>query len=383
MNIQVYSKNKQAIQTGPVLQQTAYWADLKEKHGFSSLAFDLQIDTDQIHQFDLPPTASKNNQKQLIDDLLIIIRPLGKEACMAYIPYGPMFDPGENLHGLCLEELSESIRAQLPDHCIMIRYDLAWENPWSYEQSRYTEYNEWMGPPQDSIQEMRMNFNTHDAKLRKASTDVLPTNTVFINLNQSEQELINQMKPKTRYNVKLAMRKGVRVWEAGQKELDQWFTIYQETTQRNNIIHDDIAYFESLLERKKDHLNRPLDIKLLIAGTDHEPLAAMFLSISKQRATYLYGASTGKKRNLMATYALQWEAMKLGKAAGCVEYDLFGVAPTPIPSHPMYGLYKFKTGFGGQLVHRQGCWDYPLNDELYEQYCAIERNSQGYHLMAN
>jgi len=82
----------------------------------------------------------------------------------------------------------------------------------------------------------------------------------------------------------------------------------------------------------------------------------------------------------MAPYALQWTAIQEAKRLGCRSYDLFGVAPSPDPEHPLYGLYRFKTGFGGALVHRQGSWDYPYDDRSYEFYCAQESTSQGFHL---
>ena len=82
----------------------------------------------------------------------------------------------------------------------------------------------------------------------------------------------------------------------------------------------------------------------------------------------------------MASYALQWEAIKRAKKRGCAEYDMFGVAPKPDPSHPMYGLYRFKSGFGGRMFHRMGCWDFPLDAENYNIFSASEFNSQGYHV---
>jgi lipid II:glycine glycyltransferase (peptidoglycan interpeptide bridge formation enzyme) len=106
----------------------------------------------------------------------------------------------------------------------------------------------------------------------------------------------------------------------------------------------------------------------------------MFLAVSKNRGTYLYGASSTAKRNLMSTYALQWHAIISSKKKGCTTYDMFGVSPDPDPSHPMYGLYKFKKGFGGRMFHRMGCWDYPLKKERYEVYAANELTEQGYHL---
>ena len=82
----------------------------------------------------------------------------------------------------------------------------------------------------------------------------------------------------------------------------------------------------------------------------------------------------------MPTYALQWEAIKIAKEYGCTEYDMFGVSPGPDHSHPMYGLYQFKTGFGGELFHHLGCWDYLLDEENYRYLLISEMNAQGYYL---
>jgi lipid II:glycine glycyltransferase (peptidoglycan interpeptide bridge formation enzyme) len=71
--------------------------------------------------------------------------------------------------------------------------------------------------------------------------------------------------------------------------------------------------------------------------------------------------------------------MKIAKSKGCYEYDMFGVAPRPDPSHPLYGLYRFKTGFGGNLYHRMGSWDYPLSEDKYNFFRSVELNNQGFH----
>ncbi len=122
-----------------------------------------------------------------------------------------------------------------------------------------------------------------------------------------------------------------------------------------------------------------VSVKLLMAFHEEKPLAAMFLILSAHRATYLYGASATKGRHLMPTYALQWCAMQTARRAGCSEYDLFGVAPNADPSHPMHGLYRFKTGFGGQMYHQMGCWDYPLDMDGYRQFAAREMSMPGYY----
>ena len=76
----------------------------------------------------------------------------------------------------------------------------------------------------------------------------------------------------------------------------------------------------------------------------------------------------------MASYALQWEAIRIARQSGCREYDMFGTAPNSNTGHPMYGLYRFKSGFGGHMFHRMGCWDYPLNKAKYNTFRAQELN---------
>ena len=187
------------------------------------------------------------------------------------------------------------------------------------------------------------------------------------------------MKPKTRYNIGLSRRKGVWVKPMGTGSLDVWYQLYRETALRNHIYLHDIRYFKTVLSARAENSRSPADVCLLVAGVDNTPLAAMFLVITAHRASYLYGASSSRQRNFMATYALQWEAINIAKAKGCTEYDMFGVAPGPFASHPLFGLYKFKTGFGGHLYHSMGCWDYPLIGEKYQLFTTSELNSQGYH----
>lgn len=105
----------------------------------------------------------------------------------------------------------------------------------------------------------------------------------------------------------------------------------------------------------------------------------MFLVLSDYRATYLNGASLSSFRNVMPIYAMQWKAMQIAKANKCREYDVFGIAPNPDPSHPMHGLFKFKQGFGGNIFHQLGCWDYPIDAEKYSYFAACEMNMQGYY----
>ncbi len=362
MLVLLEEKHTDHINSSPVLQQTAYWAKVKQQHGCDTRAYDLQVSAGEKYQ----------------DDMLVVFRDIGDHAVMAYVPYGPTLDPGQDDQGRCLEELSESLRPLLPANCMFIRYDLSWRSPWMDDSNRYDKNNQYMGPPESRVREMRMNFCTETWNLRKAPTDILPAHTVFVDIKQDQNMLLQRMKPKTRYNIRLAHRKGVKVSPVTNEQLPVWYQMYQETTRRNGIISNEIDYFRSVIKAKQKQ--KHADIHLLMAEADGKPLAGMFLAISGKRATYLYGASTRDNRNYMSTYALQWKAIELANKAGCNEYDMFGVAPAPLPSHPMYGLYRFKTGFGGYVYHRQGCWDYPLEEKQYDIYRSVELNAQGYHI---
>jgi len=373
MNIVIEKKDIKEVYETAIIQQTAFWSEVKTKQGLQSEAFNFKVENKKIFG-----NALKNTYTHA--DFLVLLQPLDNEYSVAYVPYGPEIEPNEENQGKFLEELSESLRTYLPSKCILIRYDLAWESHWAKESDRFDELGNWNGPPEKKYQEFRFNFDTVNWNLRKANSDILPSNTIFLDLQKDNDQILQDMKPKTRYNINLSYRKGVNVKKVGMENLHIWYALYQETAQRNRIHINDISYFKTVLTARAENTASPADVELLLAELDGTPLAAMFLVISGNRGTYLYGASSSSNRNYMATYALQWEAMKIAKERGCMEYDFFGVAPRAEPSHPLYGLYKFKTGFGGELYHRMGCWDYPLHLEQYNRFIAVEMQSQGYHL---
>ncbi|WMJ73875.1 peptidoglycan bridge formation glycyltransferase FemA/FemB family protein [Cytophagaceae bacterium ABcell3] len=369
MLVNVDPKPINDITSSHILQQTSYWGHVKQKQGWDANAYDVKIILEE---------EGEVGRKKVEDDLLIVSQKIGESSEIAYIPYGPKNIPAEGQQGNVLEELSENLREHLPDETILIRYDLPWGSPYAQEEDFCDENGMWLGPPEPRVREFRMNFGTNQWNLRKAPTDVLPSSTFLINLSLSEEKLLQQMKPKTRYNIRLAYKKGAHVYEAGEEGLPIWYDLHCQTAERNKIISSDRDFFKTLLQAKEEC---PGDtcIKFLIAEVEGNPLAAMFLIISGGRATYLYGASSNKYRQYMGAYALQWQAIKTAKSLGCVEYDMFGVAHRPDPSHPMYGLYKFKSGFGGNLHHREGCWDYPLDESMYIDYKASELALEGFH----
>ena len=369
----VYLKEIEEVFSTPIIQQTAFWSEVKGQLGVSSIAVNIRI-----RKSDLVPDAGAF--EYVMADMLVLLQSVGNNYCYAYVPYGPEIDPGEELRGAFLEQISEQMRSFLPSNCIMIRYDLSWESFWANDPGCMSDEGFWLGPPPIASQEFRFNFGTELWNLKKAGTNNLPSNTIFVNLKHDTDSILAKMKPKNRYNIGLSQRRGVTVRMASMQELPLWYALYTETAMRNQFFLHDIEYFRVVLTARANDSQSPADVFLLIAEHEAEPLAAMFLVMSGRRATYLYGASSSASRNFMATYALQWRAMELARQYQCSEYDMFGVSPSSDASHPMYGLYRFKTGFGGEQFHGMGCWDYPLLQDVYIHYASHEMRQQGYHL---
>ena len=365
MEVKIRSKTPGKIYETSILQQTAFWSRVKRMQGVDSKAFEIQVKASDLD-------SGSNGRQVIVDDILILFDRIGDGFKIAYVPYGPTIHPSEEKQGLFLEALSESLRSELPSKCVVLRYDLLWESPWAKDNPFCYEDCHWIGPPAKKNQEIRMNFETRHWNLKKANTNILPADTNFIDLRKTRHQLLNEMKPKTRYNIGLSHRRGVRVRKAGFEDLGTWYKLYKQTCLRNKMCLQGIDYFKAVLEANAADSASNAKVELLIAETTARPLAAMFLVFTGQRATYLYGASSSVNRGCMPAYALQWSAIERARSRGYSEYDMFGLAPQPNPSHPLYGLYRFKTGFGGRLFHRMGCWDYPLDVDKYEMYLASE-----------
>ncbi len=343
-----------------ILPQTPFWGRVKGSQGFIPKGFELTISKDL-----LVSEASSIEKKD--EDLLILIKYVDKDICFAYVPYGPKLEPAFENQGFFLEQLSESIKSFLPSDCIFIRYDLIWENQWAVEDEYFDSIGNWIGPPPNYTQEYRVNFSTVNWNLQKSLEDNLPKNTFFLDLTLNEYDLLYNMRYNTRYNVKKANKEGIRVREYGIEHIQEWYKLYFDTAIRHNMPVQNQEYFSTIL-KNQDNSKKGVSVKMLMADKDGEFLSSMFLVLSKKRGTYLYGASTSCKNNLMASYALQWESIRMAKEWGCTEYDMFGSAPNLNQSHPLYGVHVYKKGFGGNLYHRMGCWDYPYNSKLYHLY---------------
>jgi lipid II:glycine glycyltransferase (peptidoglycan interpeptide bridge formation enzyme) len=197
-------------------------------------------------------------------------------------------------------------------------------------------------------------------------------NTVLINLEQSEEELLANMKQKTRYNVNLAMRKGVTIRTGKPTDLDMLFRMYAETSVRDGFIIRNDSYYREvwnafMFNQGPKRLDQPV-AEALVAEVDGEPVAGAIIFRFARKAWYLYGMSRLAHRDKMPSYLLQWEAIKRIKAAGCTIYDLWGAPDEFVETDPLWGVFKFKEGLGGTTHRYLGAWDLPVNRMLYRLY---------------
>ncbi len=197
-------------------------------------------------------------------------------------------------------------------------------------------------------------------------------NTVLINLSATEEEMLARMKPKTRYNVRLAEKKGVSVRIGTLDDLPMLYKMYAETSVRDGFVIRDENYYMTVwkLFMQSTVSGQPSAIPL-IAEVDGEPVAAIFLFMFVGRAYYVYGMSRNLHREKMPTYLLQWEAMKRAKANGCNVYDLWGAPEIFDESDSMWGVYRFKEGLGGEVIRTLGAYDFAPSKLWYKLYTEI------------
>lgn len=317
--------------------QSDFWLEFKARFGWESHRLDSGDDT---------------------QGLGVLSRPLPFGHRLAYVPHAPRSAPEPH----AFDRLIRRIESSLSGPPLLIRFDL----PWGLEEA----------PTAAAL------------GLRRAAVTVQPPSTVVVDLEEDEETLLKAMKSKTRYNVRLAAKRGVSVREADPEELSRWYRLYEETARRDRISIHSEAYYRALFEvlRGTDadtpgyaHPGGGPRLLLYFAEFEGAFLAGNIVLEWGGTATYLYGASSNLRRELMAPYLLQWEAMRQARSRGLDRYDLFGVPPTPDPKHPMHGLYRFKTGFGGRILDRLGVWDYLSQPVRSRLYAAAEGARDYYH----
>lgn len=200
----------------------------------------------------------------------------------------------------------------------------------------------------------------------KKAKEILPRYTIQVDLKKPESDLLGQMKSKTRYNVRLAKRKGVKVIQDSTKQGFQDYLDLRAKTLKRQGFYD---HTEEYKRKMWQHLKPEGVAHLLKAVYQNQVLAAWIFFTFDQKLYYPYGASSSKHREVMASNLLMWEGMRFGKKQNCNTFDMWGsLGPRPNKKDPWYGFHRFKTGFGGQIMEFIGSYDLVLKPLIYPAY---------------
>lgn len=203
-------------------------------------------------------------------------------------------------------------------------------------------------------------------KICEAHNNHHPETTLKLNLSLSEEALLDQMKPKGRYNLKLAEKKGVIVRES--KDVAEFFQLLQQTTERNRFWGHSQKYYATMLSVFGKNA------QLLLAEYEGKILAGGIFIYTSDEAIYYYGASGNQDRNVMAPYLLQWTAILEAKKRGCLWYDFLGIAPENADQkHPWAGVTDFKKKFGGEVVTYPPAQEIILRPFLYRLFLMLKK----------
>lgn len=291
---------------------------------------------------------------KIIAGTLLIRHSLPKGYCWLYAPRGPLVNSQLQMDTL-LDEIKKIAKQE---NAIFLRVDPPIEIDFQCAEG---------------AQHPILKFH----HFRKINKGFQPEHTLMLDLTKSEQQLLAEMKPKGRYNIKLAEKKGVKIRtsditnkEKFEKDLSEFYEILNETTSRDGFHSHNIEFYKNMLQTLHPQAF------LHLAEYDGKIIAGSINTYFKDTATYYYGASGNSHRNLMAPYLLHWQAIKEAKAKGYKYYDLFGIAPMrqrrvafiPRRSHPWLGVTEFKRKFGGMEISYQPAQEYAFKKSLYLAY---------------
>ncbi len=220
-------------------------------------------------------------------------------------------------------------------------------------------------------------FIIHHSSFVLSPHNIQPPRTITISIKEEDEQILARMKPKCRYNIRLAEKKGItiRAWD----DISAFHEMMTVTGGRDNFGVHSREYYQ----RAYELFHSKGTCELLVAEFEGKPLAALMVFANGKRAWYVYGASNDQERNRMPTYLLQWEAIRWAKVRGCEEYDLWGVpdeneetleAQFESRHDGLWGVYRFKRGFGGMVKRAAQAVDRVYNPLLYWAYLKFIGN---------
>jgi len=340
--------------------QTHEWAQVKSKYGWKPIYLVWSNKSFQVYTSDQLGLLDQSDVKAacLVLKRTVLSHGFVSRLCILYCPKGPLFDwSNESLRNRVLDDLQSFAKKE---GAIFLKIDpdvvLGKGIPES-EDSR-----------EDNGGQIVLSELTRRG-WRYSKDQIQFKNTVLINLATSEDEMLARMRQKTRYNIRLAEKKGVTVRAGTQSDLPMLYKLYAETSVRDGFVIRDEGYYQTVWQTfmKSSEPNA----EPLIAEVNGEVVAAIFVFYFLGRAYYVYGMSREAHREKMPNYLLQWEAMKRAKLRSCGVYDLWGAPDEFNESDPMWRVFRFKEGLGGEVIRTLGAWDYASSSFRYKMYSEI------------
>jgi len=287
---------------------------------------------------------------RLVTGALVLKRPAPLGRCLLYCPRGPIVDFQD---AAALDCLTEGLRQLGREHrALLVKVDPAVSDEASASALR------------------RAGFRRAPGEDRGFGGGVQPGAVMKTELLPDDEAMLARFKPKWRYNIRLAEKKGVTVTgETTREDLTRFYALLQETGSRDGFHVRDRHYFEALW----DCLVEPGLARLFVASHEGRPIAGALDFILGRQCWYVYGASSNDLRQLMPNHLLQWTMMRWARDQGCRVYDFRGVAlDRPGVETPVDGLARFKAGFAAEYVEYVGEWDLPLSPLLYGAFALLE-----------
>ena len=319
--------------------QSWVWGDFKSRWGWSAQRLTLTVAENSWN-----PLAAAQVLKRRLPRLPYSI---------LYVPKGPALD--YNDRALRIQVLKELEKLARREKAILIKIDPEVVRFWGTEQERQSPLGARF------VQELEQRGWLHSGE------QIQFPNTVVLDLTRSEDDLLASMKSKTRYNIRLAGRKGIVVREGDREDFEIVATMYKETAERDGFAIRPKEYY---LDAWRSFYEADMAVPLL-AEFEGQPIAAVVLVRYGDRVTYMYGASTNLERQRMPNYLLQWEAIRWAKTQGCTLYDFWGAPTSFVSEDPLWGVWRFKEGFQGDVVWHIGAYDYPAKPFWYNVYARL------------
>jgi lipid II:glycine glycyltransferase (peptidoglycan interpeptide bridge formation enzyme) len=317
------------------LLQTSLWAELKSRFGWTV------------------ERVAVTHRDEIVAGAQVLFRPLPLGFTLAYIPKGPLVNWSDKTTSSILVSSVRQAAQRRRAFFLKLEPDLP-----------------------DSSERPEL-LGVH--RLHPSPQVIQPQSSIIIDLDREEKDILACAKSKTRYNIRLASRKGIVIRHGTIADLPAFHSLLEQTARRNAFAVHDASYYRAAY----DLFVTSGHGQLLLATYQESILAGIMIFEFGRKAWYMYGASSNEHRNRMPNHLLQWEAIRWAKDKGCLIYDLWGI-PDEVGKSPngyirtttertdgLWGVYRFKQGFGGRVVRYAGAYDDIYHPSVYWLYKKV------------